>query len=96
MVLNYGRIRQARLGADLSQDGLARKAGTSARNVARWETGRNEPRPHFVAAIAQATGKDLSFFFTEDDASDEEASDPVAGFLQALNVYIDHRQQVAA
>jgi transcriptional regulator with XRE-family HTH domain len=56
------KIREAREGAKLSQEKLARELGTGVRNVSRWETGVSEPRFTHVVMIARATGKPLAFF----------------------------------
>lgn len=48
------KIRQARLRAGMTQTELARAINVSERNVVRWETGRNQPRPDYVFAIADA------------------------------------------
>ena len=56
------KIREAREGAHLSQEQLARLLGTGVRNVSRWETGVNEPRFSHVVMIARATGRPLGFF----------------------------------
>lgn len=96
MTVNPSRIRQARLNAGLSQDGLARAAGTSTRNVARWESGRHTPRPEFVAAIAEATGRELTFFFTEEGSDEEEDEAALAVDLLNLMRRVVNRQETAA
>lgn len=71
-------IREARLAAGLSQGQLARMISTSERNIVRWETSKNQPRVESVAAIAEATGRDVDFFLTVDGAEasdDDEESD---------------------
>jgi transcriptional regulator with XRE-family HTH domain len=67
------RIRDARLGARLTQEGLARAVNTSARNIVRWETEANVPRLKHLAAIAQATGQEVTYFLSADDAEEEDA-----------------------
>lgn len=71
------RIREARLGARLTQEQLAEKIGTRARNIVRWEKtggeGAHEPRSRYVAAIAVATGKDVAFFFQKDEQADDDS-----------------------
>lgn len=66
------RIRKARKDAGLSQESLARKIGTSRRNVLRWEGGYNMPRSEHIAEIAAATGKSTDYFLGDDE--DEEAA----------------------
>lgn len=81
--VNGFRIREARLAAGMSQGQLARHINTSERNIVRWETSKNQPRVESVAAIAEATGRDVDFFLTVDGASsngsggdeDDEESD---------------------
>lgn len=78
------RIRQARHQASMTQAALAHAAGTRERNIIRWENDQNAPRFEHVAAIAKATGKDVSFFLGDDE--DEEAARPMAqmSILEAL------------
>ena len=79
--VNGHRIREARLAAGMSQGQLARAINTSERNIVRWETSKNQPRVESVAAIAEATGRDVDFFLTvngadsgdDDDEEDDEA-----------------------
>ena len=66
------RIREARLSQRMSQEALASRVRTSRQNVLRWEKGHNTPRAEHVAAIAEATGRPLEFFFGDDE--DEEAA----------------------
>lgn len=70
-VVNGARIRDARLKADMSRADLANAIRTSERNIARWETGQNQPRVAAVSLIAEATGHDIDFFLTS-SAEDEE------------------------
>lgn len=75
--VNGQRIREARLGAGLTQAQLARTIETTERNIIRWENAQNQPRVSSVAAIARATGRDLDFFLSAsvaDDADDDEES----------------------
>lgn len=102
---NPDRLRLARLEAGFSQEGLAdrltevmqREAKPiRTRSVVRWErprgtNGAHVPHTDFVGAIAEATGREIEFFFSEDaaaDAEDEEAarmrSAFEAEFLEAL------------
>lgn len=68
------KIRDARLKAGLTQNQLAHAIKTSERNIVRWETNANDPRMEYVAAIAQATEHDVSFFLgDEPDESDDDA-----------------------
>src|SRR4051812_5444620 len=63
------RVRTARLSAGLSHDALGVKVGTSRQHLIKLEKGMHLPRPEMLTKIAEATGKDESFF-TEDDEED--------------------------
>lgn len=52
-------IRQARLGADLSQVDLATRAGTSQSALARYETGGSLPTLPTLERLLAACGRDL-------------------------------------
>jgi transcriptional regulator with XRE-family HTH domain len=66
------RIREARLHAGMTQAALARAIGTTERNIVRWETSKNQPRAISIAAIAQATGADLSSLMNGDGEGDDD------------------------
>ncbi|MEO7803317.1 MAG: helix-turn-helix transcriptional regulator [Actinomycetota bacterium] len=53
-------ILKARARAELSQEQLARKIGTSQPMVARWESGSQIPSVRSLLKIAEATGLDLA------------------------------------
>jgi transcriptional regulator with XRE-family HTH domain len=73
MKVNPYRIVAARLGAGLSRDELAIRARTSARNIARWEKEGIQPRGEHITAIAEATGQEVGYFFSEDESEDGDA-----------------------
>ena len=77
-----GKIRQVRLRVGLTQADLARKVGVSERNIVRWENNQHTPRFDHIAAIAEATGEDISFFLEGSDDDDEE-SEPMSVDLMA-------------
>lgn len=87
--VNGNRIRDARLKAGMTQTDLAHAIHTSDRNIARWESGQNQPRVSSVALIAEATGHDIDFFLTgsEEAEDDEEA----ARSVQTLDDYLRSR-----
>lgn len=58
----------------MTQAELARKAGVSERNIVRWENDQHAPRVDHIAAIAQATGRDVEFFLTEEAAEEDDVS----------------------
>lgn len=69
------KIREARHSAGMTQAALAMAISTRERNIIRWENNQHAPRFHHVAAIAEATGKDISFFLestSEDESAEEE------------------------
>lgn len=68
------RIRTARKTAGLSHDRLAAIVGTSRQHLIRLEKGIHAPRPDMLARIAEATGKDESYFA---DGDDDEEPHPV-------------------
>jgi transcriptional regulator with XRE-family HTH domain len=84
------RIREARLTANFSQDSLARRANTSAGNIGRWERGQHTPRPEHIAAIAEATGRPLAYFFSENGSDeDEESESMVSDLLNSLRKIVE-------
>jgi transcriptional regulator with XRE-family HTH domain len=64
------RIRRARAEAGLSEDALGECFGVSGVTIHLYETGMTDPGEN-LAAIAEATGRPLSWF-----AGDEEAEEP--------------------
>lgn len=102
---NPDRLRLARLEAGFSQEGLAERLTElmqreakpiRTRSIVRWErprgtNGAHVPHSDFVATIAEATGREIEFFFNEDDATDVEDEEAArmrsaseAEFLEAL------------
>lgn len=78
------RIRQARHEAGMSQADLARAVGTSERNIVRWEGAKNSPRFEYVAAIARATGQDVSFFEGDGGPDENEEVSGLPSLAEAL------------
>lgn len=64
---NPAALTEAR--GDRRREFLAAVAGVSTETIRRWELGDSEPDASRLAAIADATGKDLEFFFTEESAA---------------------------
>jgi transcriptional regulator with XRE-family HTH domain len=64
-VFMFLQVRRARKEAGLTQEQLASAIGVTARAVAHWEAGAREPRGKSLKALAEATGKPISFFFEE-------------------------------
>ena len=57
------KLRAARAQAGLTQRELAARIGCSRGSIADYETGRCEPDPARLAALAVATGVPLGYFF---------------------------------
>lgn len=96
--ISGSRIREARLGAGLTQGQLARTIETSERNVIRWENEQNQPRVESVAAIAKATGRDLDFFLTGSSESDDDEEAAALSLDDYLRVRVRQilREETAA
>jgi transcriptional regulator with XRE-family HTH domain len=80
--LNPARIEKARHAADMSRADLAfavrrvtnGRLKPTEQTIRRWAQGKHLPREGAIAAIASATGHEISFFFEQDgDEDDEEA-----------------------
>lgn len=93
------RIRQARKQAGLSHDTLAERIRGEKRNpriratrqhLIKLEKGQHLPRPEMLQAIADATGKRVEFFSSDED---EEESDAVSDLMQAIRRVV--RQEMA-
>ncbi len=59
------KVKTARKQALLTQEGLAKKIGSSTRAVQHWEQGVREPRPMFLRRLSEVTGKPVGWFFEE-------------------------------
>jgi transcriptional regulator with XRE-family HTH domain len=55
----------ARVGAGLTQQQLAERVGKPQSTIARWESGRHQPRLDIIEAVARALG--CQFAITPDD-----------------------------
>jgi len=64
------QIRRARLDAGLSKARFAQLVGVGRRAPIRWEQNASKPQAENLARIVAVTGKDIGFFFSEDE--DEE------------------------
>jgi transcriptional regulator with XRE-family HTH domain len=72
-------IREARLLAGLSQEGLAERIGVPRQSIARWERGAVEPGFDTVRRLLRACGLDVSLVRYEPD---ESADDRLSGRLE--------------
>ncbi len=82
----------------MTQAALARAAGVSERNIIRWENNQHSPRIKYVEAIAQATGKPVTFFVVPDEPSsddDEELASMANDLAFALVPFLRARKAVA-
>jgi transcriptional regulator with XRE-family HTH domain len=91
--VNGSKIRKARLASGMSQAQLARKIGSTEKNISRWENTQNQPRLESVAAIAQATGRDIDFFLTASAEDDDEESAPLTSSEMDLYLTLHARLQ---
>lgn len=87
VTVNGGKIKEARLAADMSQAQLARAIGSTEKNIQRWENDRNQPRVSSVALIAKATGHEIDFFLIA--SSEAEDDEEAAGMT--LDAYLRSR-----
>ncbi len=65
-------IREARLLAGLSQDGLAERIGVPRQSIARWERGEVEPGFDSVRRLLRSCGFDVSLVRYQPDESAED------------------------
>lgn len=61
---NGEALYDARKEIKLSQRQLAEIVGSDFRDISRWETGRNEPRPDMVEKLAKACSRNVSYFYS--------------------------------
>jgi transcriptional regulator with XRE-family HTH domain len=76
-------IREARLKAGLTQAELASRLGRERAQVARWETGVQEPSFANLAAAVEACGYELEVAVVEPAASPELDAELQASVQQA-------------
>jgi transcriptional regulator with XRE-family HTH domain len=68
-------IKEARLLAGLSQDGLAERIGVPRQSIARWERGTVEPGFDTVRRLLRSCGFDVSLVrYEPDEAVDARLS----------------------
>lgn len=61
---SHEKLRAARTEQALMLEDLAVAARVSAQTIRRWENGEGAPDAEQLGAIANATGKSVSFFYT--------------------------------
>jgi transcriptional regulator with XRE-family HTH domain len=72
------RIREARLAATYSLDGLALEVGSSRQHLIKLEKGTHYPRPGLLAALAVATEKSVEWLEGVEENPEPTASLPKA------------------
>lgn len=89
------QIRQCRLKAGLTQEGLARALNVSNRLVSHWEIGFRKPRPAHLRQIAELTFADPALFFSGEFGVEYElpVTSPEEVALLKLYRRISQRQQ---
>jgi transcriptional regulator with XRE-family HTH domain len=71
-VISGDLLREARLRAGLTQQQLARRAGSSQPAIARWESGAVQPSLERLRDLIRACGFELTYgLATYDDSYDE-------------------------
>lgn len=76
-------IREARLKASLTQAELAERLGRDRAQVARWETGGQEPSFENVRAVVEACGFVLKVEIAEQERDEKVDSEIEASLLRA-------------
>lgn len=71
------RIAKARRDAGVRQQDLANTLQVSVKAVQRWELDENRPRHYRLRAIAEATGKSLFYFLTDDGEEPRDLTEEV-------------------
>jgi transcriptional regulator with XRE-family HTH domain len=101
-VISGDLIREARLRAGLTQQELARRAGTSQPAIARWERGDVVPSFERLCELIRACGLELTFGLANfDDSYDEfinrqlalSPADRVRAMAEAAATMLDMREQ---
>lgn len=69
------RIRQLREQQGLSQEQLALEAGTSQRQISKYETGKNEPTAHVLFALAATLNTTSDYLLGRTDNPDRMLRD---------------------
>ena len=72
------RLKEARKQSGLSQEKLAEAIGVSGHAIYLFERGKNRPALDTLERIAQATGRDIAWFFGGDSAGQAAAPAPTS------------------
>lgn len=90
--LNPSRIEKARLLANMSRADLAfavrrvtaGRLKPAEQTIRKWSQGKHLPREGAIAAIAVATGQEISFFYEEDTPEDDDEEAELLRDLEQL------------
>lgn len=66
-------LSELREKAELSQDELAEKAGTSQKAISFWERNMREPSLSNIQKLCDALGVDCSVFFAKSESTSNES-----------------------
>ena len=92
-------IREARLKAGLTQTQLAERLGRERAQIARWETGGQEPSFENVVAVVEACGYELTVEIGERVDNPALDAELTASILQApqqrVHALLDRRERRA-
>lgn len=80
------RIKEARLGAGLTQEQLAQKVGVKKTTITGYEKGNREPTAAMVGEIANATGVGVKFLF-QDEQKELELDDFTVPEIRLVKKY---------
>lgn len=92
MKKNIGdKIRNAREFRELDRTTFANKIGVKYRDVLRWETTNNTPRPEMLAKMADVLNIDIKYFFSDNNSDklinylSEDEAFKVTGMIEVLD-----------
>ena len=69
------KMRMARVNCDMSQEELAKAAGTTRQTISAIEAGTVNPSLKLCIAICKATDTTLNDLFWEDETNEEDEED---------------------
>ena len=77
-----------------TQAGFAKAVGVGRKTSGRWESGESQPQARHLARIAAVTGKEVAYFFTEDEDDESELS-ALRTQAEAMLSMSEHLTQIA-
>ena len=78
------RIREVRKASGMTQKGLSSILAVSQHAVWCWETGKMQPRPEHLAALAQVLGVSTDWLLGKSQAMEELLDEAEVSFRQAV------------